>query len=292
MRYHWIDRHREAFPLDLMCRVLEVSRSGYYDWRKQPATDDPVLRGRRATKQDELAKQIESARDARGVYGSPRITGELRSRGVKVTEKTVAKCMRARGIRAKVARRRTPRTTDSNHPNPIARNILDRDFAADAPNRKWVCDMTYIRTGEGWLYLASVMDLFSRKIVGWSMADHMESSLVEDALKMAIERRGPVQGLLHHSDRGSQYASESYRNLLEANGVVVSMSRRGNCYDNAAKESFFGTLKRECVHLSEFRTHAEAKAELFDYIEVFYNRQRRHSSLGYVSPETFEAALN
>lgn len=185
-----------------------------------------------------------------------------------------------------------PRTTDSNHPYPVARNILDRDFAATAPDQKWVCDMTYIRMGEGWLYLASVMDLFSRKIVGGSMADHMESGLIEDALKTALQGRRPAAGLLHHSDRGSQYASESYRNLPEANGIVVSMSRRGDCHDNAAVESLFRTLQRDCMNLMTFRTRAEARAELFGYIEVFYNRQRRHSSLGYVSPEAFEAALN
>jgi transposase InsO family protein len=294
VRYHWIDRHREAFAVRTMCRVLEVSHSGYYDWRRQPATDHPVLRGRRVLRQDKLARQIEAARDSRGVYGSPRLTMELRDNGVRVSEKTVARCMRARGIRAATtaARRFVPRTTDSNHPYPIAANLLDRDFAAAAPNQKWVCDMTCIRTDEGWVYLAGVMDLYSRKIVGWSMADHMRTDLIDDALTMAITRRKPRAGLLHHSDRGCQYASGAYRRLLDAHGIVVSMSRRGNCYDNAAKESFFGTLKRECVYLTHFHTRAEAYAELFNYIEVFYNRQRRHSSIGYVSPETFEAALN
>ena len=273
MRYHWIDRHRDAFAVRTMCRVLEVSHSGYYDWRRQPATDHPVLRGQRVLRQDKLARQIEAARDSRGVYGSPRLTMELRDQGVKVSEKAVARCMRARGIRAATAARRfVPRTTDSNHPYPIAANLLDRDFTAAAPNR--------------------VMDLYSRKIVGWSMAEHMRTDLIDDALTMAITRRKPQAGLIHHSDRGCQYASDAYRRLLDEHGIVVSMSRRGNCYDNAAKESFFGTLKRECVYLTHFHTREQAYAELFNYIEVFYNRQRRHSSIGYVSPEAFEAALN
>lgn len=292
MRYHWIDRHQDQFPVRIMCRVLEVSSSGFYDWVQQPPTDHPILRGKRAIGQDELARQILAARDPRGVYGSPRITRELNAAGINVSRKRVEKCMRQRRLHAATVKRFVPQTTDSNHPFPTADNLLDRNFVATAPNQKWVCDVTCIETAEGWLYLASVMDLYSRMIVGWSMADHMRTELIADALGMAIARRRPRPGLLHHSDRGSQYASHDYRHLLAEHGIICSMSRRGNCYDNAAKESFFGTLKTECVYLTHFGTRAEARAELFDYIELFYNRVRRHSSIGYVSPEAFEAATN
>jgi transposase InsO family protein len=240
-----------------------------------------------------LAEQIREAHErGRRTYGSPRVTAELRDRGVRVCENTVAKLMREAGLRAKAKRRFVPRTTDAAHANPVAPNRLDRAFAAAAPNRKWTCDITYVPTGQGWLYLAVVMDLFSRKIVGWAMRDHLRSELAGEALEMAVQARRPAAGLLHHSDRGVQYACGDYRDLLREHGIECSMSRRGNCHDNAVTESFFGTLKTELVNDACYATHEEARASLFEWIEVFYNRRRRHSSLGYVSPEAFEAQIN
>ena len=220
------------------------------------------------------------------------MTEELNARGVAVSENTVARAMKEAEIRADRGERFVPCTTDSNHDHPVAPNTLGRNFAADAPDRKWLSDITYVPTREGWLYLAGVLDCFSRKIVGWSMGTTMKAELVMDALDMALRRRRPGVGLLHHSDRGSQYACEAYRSLLAAGGIACSMSRVGNCYDNAMKESFWSTLKREAIGDHVFETIAEARVTLFEYIEVFYNRKRRHSSLGYVSPEAFEAALN
>ena len=185
-----------------------------------------------------------------------------------------------------------PRTTDANHPHPVARNLLDRNFAAAAPNTKWTCDITYLWTGQGWLYLAIVMDLHSRRIIGWSMKDHLKSDLAQEALTMAIRQRRPQSSLLHHSDRGVQYACGDYQNLLKEQGITASMSRTGNCYDNAVTESFFGTLKTEHVHHQQFQSRDQARSSVFEWIEVFYNRQRRHSSLGYLSPEAFEAQIN
>ena len=286
MRFAFIQKHREDWPLSMMCRVLSVSRSGFYAWRDRPISP------RRQFK-EELAEVIHQVhQECRGVYGSPRLTVELNERGVRVCENTVAKIMRQEGVAAQVRRRFVPQTTDSNHPHPIAANVLDRQFDAALPNRKWVCDITYVRTDEGWLYLAGVMDLCSRKIVGWAMDQHMRAELVSEALKMAVSARRPAPGLLHHSDRGVQYACGDYRQILQANGIACSMSRTGNCWDNAAMESFWSTLKRELVNEERYATCAQAKASIFEYIEVFYNRKRRHSSLGYVSPEQFEASLN
>jgi transposase InsO family protein len=216
----------------------------------------------------------------------------LKAQGVSVCQNTVADIMQEREIRAKSRKRFVPRTTDSQHQQPTADNLLDRQFDAQLPNVKWVTDITYIPTGEGWLYLAGVMDLCSRKIVGWSMADHMRSDLVEDALEMAITRRRPGHGLLHHSDRGVQYACEAYQHLLQTHGMLCSMSGKGDCWDNAAMESFWATLKTELVQHQHYATREEARASIFEYIEVFYNRIRLHSSLNYVSPESFEASLN
>src|SRR5439155_12765411 len=217
------------------------------------------------------------------------MTAELKARGHACLENTVAKVMREHGLRAKAPRRRV-RTTDSNHRLPVAANRLARAFDPTEPNTAWSADITYIPTGEGWLYLAVVEDLFSRMVVGWSMADHMESRLVVDALEMAVQRRWPDEGLLAHSDRGSQYASEHYQLLLAKHGITCSMSRRADCWDNAPMESFFASLKKELVHGADFATRAEARAALVEYIEVFYNNQRRHSSLGYVSPAEYELA--
>lgn len=271
-----------------MCLVLGVSRGGYYAWRQRPL-------GPRQQRRLELTGRIRQAfAEGRGVYGSPRVTAELKALDVNVSENTVAKYMRQDGLRVTPKRRFVPRTTDSDHPHPVAANVLDRDFTADAPGRKWVCDMTYVWTDEGWLYLSVVLDLFSRKVVGWSMTDHMRADQSTcAALRMALTRhRPPSPGLLHHSDRGSQYACDLYRELLADHGITGSMSRPGNCYDNAVAESFFGTFKTERVHGMRYATREEARQDVFEWIECWYNRRRRHSSLGYLSPEAFEAQAN
>jgi putative transposase len=286
VRFAFIRRRGKEFPVKLMCEVLGVSRSGYYDWAARPA-------GARAERAAGLKGQIRLAHEAsRCTYGSPRVYRELEARGVAVCENTVARYMREEGLCATPRRRFVPRTTDSSHPHPVAPNVLGRDFAADGPDRKWGCDLTYLWTDQGWLYLSVVVDLFSRRVVGWSMSDDLKSAGVVDALAMALARRKPGPGLLHHSDRGVQYACGAYREMLEKNGVARSMSRPGNCYDNAVVESFFGTLKTELVHRRRYRTRAEARADVFEWIECWYNRRRRHSSLGYLSPEQFEAQLN
>ena len=264
-----------------MCRVLGVSVSGYYAWRKRPPSA-------RAEANAALVEQIRRVHaDSRQTYGSPRIHATLRQQGLVCNHKRVERLMRLQGLRGCERRKRRPITTQSRHDYPVAPNRLQRDFTADMPNCKWLGDITYIDTAEGFLYLASLEDVFSRKIVGWAMDEHMETRLVEQALHMALARRQPAAGLLHHSDQGSQYASHAYRTLLEAQHVTVSMSSVGNCYDNAMKESFFATLKTECAS-QPFATRAQARTAIFEYIEVFYNRQRLHSALGYVSPEQFE----
>ncbi|VTU02508.1 transposase : Transposase OS=Cystobacter violaceus Cb vi76 GN=Q664_31950 PE=4 SV=1: HTH_21: rve [Gemmataceae bacterium] len=268
-----------------MCEALEVSVSGYYAWAARP--DSPTEVWRR-----ELVGAIEEIHaEVKGRYGSPRMTAELNARGHECSENTVAELMRGHGIRAKVPRRFV-RTTDSNHRLPVAANVLDRDFDPEGPNERWCADITYIPTREGWLYLAVVEDLFSRMIVGWSMGESMESRLVVDALEMAIQRRRPEAGLLAHSDRGSQYASEHYQRVLASAGIVCSMSEVGQCWDNAPMESFFGRLKCEIESAEMFVTRDQARAELFEYLEVFYNRVRRHSSLGFLSPVEYERAHN
>jgi putative transposase len=269
-----------------MCQMLRVCRSGFYAWRDRR----PSARMQRAAV---VMEQIgEAHQQSRGTYGSPRVTAELRARGVVVCENTVARYMRKAGLRSKSKLPFVPATTDSNHQHPVAGNLLDRDFAAPGPNRRWSCDITYIRSDEGWVYLAVVMDLFSRRIVGWSMLDHLRSALVSEALLMALKRRRPGAGLLHHSDRGVQYACGDYQALLRERGITCSMSRVGDCYDNAVTESFFATLKNEHVNHQQFTTRQEAIDSVFEWIEVFYNRQRRHSSLDYLSPEAFEAENN
>ena len=286
MRFAFIRRRAGGFPVKLMCHVLEVSRSGYYDWLGRPA-------GARAGRAAALRQQIRRAHEAsRHTYGSPRVYQELKAGGVCVCENTVAKYMRQEGLCVTPRRRFVPRTTDSGHPHPVAPNVLDRDFAAGGPDRKWAADLTYVWTDQGWLYLSVVLDLFSRRVVGWSMSDDLRAAGVAEALRMAVRRRRPGAGLLHHSDRGAQYACGVYRDLLRSQGIGCSMSRPGNCYDNAVVESFFGTLKTELVHRRRYRTRAEARADVFEWIECWYNRRRRHSSLGYLSPEQFEAQLN
>lgn len=269
-----------------MCNVLEVSKSGYHARRKRPIS----ARGQRCR---QLKEQIRQAHErSRGTYGSPRIAVELKESGVSVCENTVAKYMREEGLRCASQRRFRVLTTDSNHDYPIAANVLDRQFESPKPDRTWCVDITYVPTGEGFLYLAAVIDLCSRRIVGWSMAGHLRAELCLEALSMAAAGRRPGAGLLHHSDRGVQYACEAYRSFMDSYGMQASMSRTGNCYDNAVMESFFSTLKRELVHRHRYATRAEARLAIFEYIEVFYNRQRRHSAIGYKSPEAFEASLN
>jgi putative transposase len=287
VKFAFIEEYLAAlFPLGVICRVLEVSRAGYYAWTRRP--DSPRTRRRQ-----ELAAKIKAVhQENRGVYGSPRVHQALKANGESVCRNTVAKVMKEQRIRAKSKRKFVPRTTDANHRQPVAANLLDRQFAADVPNRKWAVDITYIPTDQGWLYLAGVIDLCSRMIVGWSMADHMKTDLVSEALRMAIARRRPGKGLLHHSDRGVQYASDDYRHLLHSHAMEASMSRRGDCWDNACTESFWATLKTELVHHEHYQTREQARQSVFEYIEVFYNRKRLHSSLGYQSPEAFEAALN
>jgi len=281
VRFAFIGEHRTCWPVTLMCRVLAVSRSGFYGWLNRKP-------GPRQQRREQLTQKIRQVHeDSRQTYGSPRVHRALREQKEQVSPKTVAKIMKTAGIQGKTRRKYRPRTTDSDHTLPIAANLLQRDFTAAAPNRKWVADITYIATAEGWLYLAVVMDLFSRMIVGWSMADHLKASLVCDALKMAVARRRPAAGLIHHSDRGVQYASDAFAQLLAEHGITASMSGKGDCYDNAAMESFFGTMKTELPD-EVFAGHALARSAIFDYIEVFYNRQRLHSTLDYVSPATFE----
>jgi len=286
VKFAFIEQELTDYPVEMACEVLCVSRSGFYAWRKREPSDQ-------ARRREVLATQIQVTYKAnRCVYGSPRIHQTLLAQGEKVCENTVAKCMRKLDLKARIKRKYVPRTTDSDHGHRIAENVLDRQFDCELPNTKWACDITYIPTGEGWMYLAAVMDLCSRKIVGWSMTDHMEASLVSDALTMAIDRRNPGQGLLHHSDRGVQYACDDYRKLLDDANMTLSMSGKGDCWDNAVMESFWSTLKTELVHHEHYATRDSARASIFEYIEVFYNRKRLHSVLGYQSPEAFEAGLN
>jgi len=283
--FAWIEERRSEYPIAVMCRVLEVSRSGYYAWRTRSPSET-------ATRREELVARIRVVHaEVKARYGSPRMTVELQARGVACSVNTVAKVMKRHGIRAKTVRRFV-RTTDANHRMPVAENVLDRQFTATKPNEKWAMDFTYLPTVEGWLFLALVVDLFSRRIVGWSMAATMTSRLVVDALEMAVRQRGPQAGLIAHSDRGSQYASEHYQSELHREGMVVSMSGVGQCWDNAVVESTFGSLKRELVHHESYATREEAKASVFEYLEVFYNRVRRHSTLGYMSPAEFERMHN
>ena len=264
---------------------MQVSRSGYYAWRKQVASQQKMAN-------QALVEEIKVAyQDSNATYGSPRIYKELKESGVKCSENRVARLMRAEGIRAKQVKRFKV-TTKTNPAHPVAPNLLGRDFSAKAPDQKWTADISYISTVQGWLYLAIVLDLFSRRVVGCAMSSRMTTSLVTDALKMAIRQRQPQPGLLHHSDRGSQYTGQPYRTLLADHLMVASMSRTGNCYDNAPTESFFGTLKTELVNHRRYETRAEAKTDIFFYIEGFYNRKRRHSTLDYLSPEAFEATFH
>lgn len=260
-----------------MCLVFSVSRSGYYAWLRRPESQRKI--------EDKALSQVikEIHKESNGEYGSPKIHQELRRRGKRCGRKRVARLMKKDGLKAKTVRK-FKATTNSNHSLPVASNLLNRDFSPAKPNKAWAADITYIWTGEGWLYLAIVIDLYSRAVVGWSMSERMTRTLVIDAFTLAVTRRNPAPGLIHHSDRGSQYASTDFQNILTKHGAICSMSRKGNCWDNAVAESFFGLLKRGLVFHNKYETRDQARQSIFNYIERFYNRKRIHSSLGYRTP--------
>jgi putative transposase len=279
--FRFIEAHKDRWPVRLMCQTLEVSPAGYYAWLVRP----PSFQEQRREALLVLIRGIHA--EVKQRYGSPRIHAELVAKGVPCCVNTVAKLMHDNDIRAKTARK-FRNTTDSNHPLPVADNLLSREFDAQGPNERWVTDITYIPTREGWLYLAVVEDLYSRMVVGWSMSETMTSRLVVDALEMAVQRRLPGEGLLAHSDRGSQYASEHYQRLLGKHGIECSMSGVGQCWDNAPMESFFASLKKELIHHEDYQTRAQARSSIVEYIEMFYNPKRRHSSNDGLSPVEFE----
>jgi putative transposase len=284
-RFHFIDQHRGAYPVACLAQTLGVSRSGFYEWRERPISE-------RCRRREHLAEQVrETFAEHQGIYGSRKITEELIDRDVEVCRNTVAGLMRQMNLRSKVQRRRSfTLTTDSNHAEPIAPNLLKRDFTATAPNEKWVADITYVPTDEGWAYMAAVMDLFSRRIVGWAVGDSLDTSLVLEALDRAIETRRPQPGALtHHSDRGCQYASGDHRARLAESGIECSMSRRGDCWDNACMERFMNSYKNEWVNHRRYANVEEAHHSTFEYIEMYYNRKRRHQTLGYLTPAEYEA---
>jgi putative transposase len=281
MRFQYIEDHRNEFPVTLMYGVLGVSSSGYYAWRKRPPSAQEMAN-------QELYKKIEVVyNENHGVYGSPRIYRALKKQDVGCSENRVARLMRLRGLRAKQTKWFKV-TTKRDKAHPVAPNLLKRDFETDRPNQKWLTDITYIPTQEGWLYLAAVLDLYSRRIIGWAMSDRMTSALTIDALQMAIRQRQPDLDLIHHSDQGSQYTDGMYQALLKSHGIQVSMNGVGSWYDNAPMESFFGTLKSEWVYQRVYCTRDEARSDIFYYIEAFYNQHRLHSALGYLSPEEYE----
>ena len=264
-----------------MCKVLGLSKSGYYNRKKNGI-------GKREKQRELLLKEIKEIYwESRGVYGSPRITEELKRRGISCNKKRISRIMQSEGIRAKTVKR-YKRTTNSNHKREIKENLVKQNFVIHRPNRVWVSDITYIRTMEGWLYLAAVLDLYSRRVVGWRLDKYLHSELVEKALLRALEERKIEKGIVFHSDQGIQYTSSGLRKILSQNQMIQSMSKKGNCYDNAVAESFFHTLKSEHVNFKKFKTRLEAKLSIFDYIELFYNRKRLHSSIGYKSPVEFE----
>lgn len=283
MKYAWIDAQRREYPLPDMCEVLAVSASGYRAWQRGGTPESSRLSDAQAVA---LMKAIHA--QVKAAYGSRRMHRELKSRGHRIGLARVERLMREHGLRAR-HKRRYKATTNSKHTMPVADNVLNRDFAPAQPNQAWVSDITYIPTDEGWLYLAVVLDLFNREVVGWSIKPRMTADIVTDALAMAWFRRKPQPGAIFHSDRGSQYASQAVRAKLAECGMTASMSRKGNCWDNAAAESFFNSLKNERVHGARYATRSEAEADLFEYIAVFYNRRRRHSTLGYCSPAQFLA---
>lgn len=281
MKYEFLQEQESRYEVKTLCRVLGVGRSGYYAWRQRGPS-------RRARANEQLLVQIRTAyRQSEQSYGSPRIVRQLHQQGIRCNRKRVARLMRLDHLVARPKHRRAPHTTQRNPQAQPAPNLLQQEFAAPAPNCKWASDITYLDTAEGWLYLAVVLDLFSRRVVGWAMQAHMDVTLVQSAWQMALLQRQPAPGLLHHSDQGSQYTSAAYLQSLHSAQCQISMSRVGNCFDNAVVESFFATLKTECAH-HPFATRAQARTAIFTYIEAWYNRQRLHSSLGYLSPEEFE----
>lgn len=281
MKFAFISAEKASTPVAVLCRLLGVSRSGFYAWEDRAPSAT-------AMEDERLAVRIAAIHKASGGrYGSPKIHAELVAEGTALSRKRVARLMVDLGL-ASLRKRRYKATTDSRHKLPVAGNVLDRKFEVDAPNLAWVTDITYVWTSEGWLYLAAILDLFSRRVVGLAMSDRIDRALTLDALRDAVGRRLPNQGLIHHSDRGSQYASADYQEALKARGLVCSMSRKGNCWDNAVAESFFATLKTELIYPRRFATRSEAREAIFDYVETFYNRRRRHSTLGYLSPVDFE----
>lgn len=283
MKFGFIQTEKATYPVRVLCRTLLVSASGFYAWCRRGLSP-------RAREDAVLKVEIRAAHAAsHRTYGSPRILADLKANGQRVGRKRVARLMREEGIEGQ-RKRRFRTTTDSRHSHPVAANHLNRDFSASAPNEVWVSDITYIWTREGWMFLAAIMDLFSRRVVGWSMDSHIDQTLVLDALGMALRTRQPKPGLLHHSDRGVQYAGADYQEQLRKTGIVCSMSRKGDCWDNAVAESFFSTLKSELVHRADYVSRSQAKASVFEYIETFYNPRRRHSALGYLSPVEHERA--
>lgn len=283
MKYAFIEENRVNYNIKLMVKVLDVSRSGYYDWRKNHDKCSPV-RDRRAWLDKQVLRIFEQHRRR---YGAPRITEQLNQEGHVVNRKTVAKSLKKQKLRARAAKK-FKATTNSNHNLPVAPNLLKQDFTATAPNQKWVGDITYLRTDEGWLYLAVVIDLYSRAVVGWAMDRRMKAALVCDALTMALQRRGEPKGVIVHSDRGSQYCSNSYQKIIKTHSLKCSMSKRGDCYDNACAESFFHSLKVELTHGCRFETRTQLSREIFEYIETYYNTVRLHSSINYTAPSDFE----
>jgi transposase InsO family protein len=283
VKYAFIEKHRKTWPIELLCGVLQVARSGFYAWRQGPVS------GREGWRERVVLAMRRIELDHHRRYGSPRMHRELLAQGHVCCENTVARLMKAHGIKAKTHRRYRVHTTDSNHDHPIAPNRLERLFRQDQPDKAWVGDITYVPTREGWLYVAVVLDLFSRRVVGWSTGATLEATLAIQALKMAVAQRRPEAGLVVHTDRGVQYACRAYREVLKGHGLVASMSRRGDCYDNAVAESFNKTLKSELVMDCDYATREAGTSSLFAFLELYYNRQRRHSTLGYQSPEAFEA---
>ena len=281
MKFRFIDMAKESFPATRVCQVLGVSQSGYFAWRSRPASprqrEDLVL----------LAHIRSAFARSHGTYGSPRMTRELQDEGVQISRRRTARLMRENGLKAR-QKRRFKRTTDSHHAFPVAPNLLDQDFSAERPNQKWNADISYVWTSEGWLYLAVVLDLFARRVVGWAVSARLHQELALEALRKALAIRRPSAGLIHHADRGSQYCATAYQAELKEHGIRISMSGKGNCYDNAVVETFFKTLKSELVWRTVFQTRAEAKQAIGRYIDGFYNPVRRHSTLDYVSPVQFE----
>ncbi|MEM8554800.1 MAG: IS3 family transposase [Pseudomonadota bacterium] len=284
VKHAFVAAPKELYSISLLCRLVGIGRSWFYGFvQSQPAREHRQMQ--RANRDAELLPKIKLAfSQSKKRYGSKRVHQDLKADGDVVSERRVARIMRQNKISPRLHKRRKPRTTDSNHSLKPSPNLLEQQFNCTVPSRVWLADITYVDTDEGWLYVAAIKDMATREIVGWAMNDHLRSELCCDALKMALGRRGPVPGLIHHSDRGVQYAGTEYRALLCAAKIIQSMSRTGQCLDNAPMESFFASLKKELVHQSQFKTRAQAKAAIFEYIEVFYNRQRRHSAIGYQTP--------